>query len=126
MALPAVTLNEMDSTRLNSHLLWTLLRGQLRSIFSIILCLAVSHTVWEEPERSVPVYGRDVVQVCDPHEGFVEVVQLQDAGQQEEAWDQDAGEQLGQLKGLQADVSQPAGRRRSRTRFNFQRFLLYS
>lgn len=72
------------------------------------------------------MYGRDVVQVCDPHEGFVEVVQLQDAGQQEEAWDQDAGEQLGQLKGLQADVSQPAGRRRSRTRFNFQRFLLYS
>lgn len=82
--------------------------------------------MWEEPERSVPVYWRDVVQVCDPHEGFVEVVQLQDAGQQEEAWDQDAGEQLGQLKGLQADVSQPAGRRSSRTRFNFQRFLLYS
>lgn len=46
-------------------------------------------------------------QVSDSHEGLVEVVQLQDAGQQEEAGDQNAAEELGQSERLQADGCQP-------------------
>ena len=57
------------------------------------------------------VYGRDVLQVSDSHEGFVEVVQLQDAGQQEEAWDQNTGEEFGQSKRLQTDRCQPEDNR---------------
>lgn len=49
--------------------------------------------------------------VSDPHEGFVEVVQLQDAGQQEEARDQDTGEELRQSKRLQTNGFQSDGRK---------------
>lgn len=59
----------------------------------------------------VLVFGRDVLQVGDLHEGLVEVVQLQDAGQQEEAGDEDAGEELGQSELLQADGCQPVDTR---------------
>lgn len=45
--------------------------------------------------------------VSEPHEGPVEVVQLQDAGEQEEARDQDTGEELGHAELLQAQVPQP-------------------
>ena len=48
-----------------------------------------------------------MLQVCEAHERRVEIVQLQYAGQKEEARDQDAAEQLGQSKRLQANVSQP-------------------
>lgn len=41
-----------------------------------------------------------MLQVCDPHEGSVEVVQLEDACQQEEAGDEDTGEEFGQGEGL--------------------------
>lgn len=53
----------------------------------------------------LPVDGADVLQIGDLHEGPVEVVQLKDAGQQEEAGDEDAGKEFGQGEGLQADVS---------------------
>ena len=53
-----------------------------------------------------------MLQVSDLHEGFVEVVQLQDAGQQEETRDHDAGEELRQFKCLQANVSQSGGEKR--------------
>lgn len=53
------------------------------------------------------VYGCDMLQVSDSHEGFVKVVQLQDTGQQEEARDQDTGEELGQCKHLQTNGCQP-------------------
>lgn len=49
----------------------------------------------------------DVLQVRELHEGLVEVVQLQDAGEQEEAGDEDAGEELGHAELLQAQVPQP-------------------
>lgn len=49
----------------------------------------------------------DVLQVGELHEGPVEVVQLQDAGEQEEARDEDAGEELGHAELLQAQVPQP-------------------
>ena len=53
------------------------------------------------------VYGCDVLQVGDPHEGLVEVVQLQDAGQQEEAGDQNTAEELRESEGLQTNGCQP-------------------
>lgn len=52
-----------------------------------------------------------MLQVCDLHEGLVEVVQLQDAGQQEEAWNQNTAEQLGQLKRLEANISKSGGQK---------------
>lgn len=62
------------------------------------------------PARAVRADGGHVLQVGQLHEGLVEVVQLQDAGQQEEARDEDAGEELGHAELLQAQVPQPAGR----------------
>lgn len=49
-------------------------------------------------------------QVGDLHEALVEVVKLQDTGQQEETGDQDAAEELRQFKRLQPDVGQSAQR----------------
>ena len=57
------------------------------------------------------VYRCDVLQVSNPHEGFVEVVKLQNAGQQEEARDQNTAEELGQSKRLQTNRCQPEGNR---------------
>lgn len=54
----------------------------------------------------------DTLQVSELHEGLVEVVQLQDAGEQEEAGDEDAGEELGHAELLQAQVPQPGARGR--------------
>lgn len=51
-----------------------------------------------------------MLQVCDLHEGLVEVVQLQNTSQQEEAGYQDAGEELRQSKGLQTKCCQPEER----------------
>lgn len=51
-----------------------------------------------------------MLQVSELHERPVEVVQLQDAGQQEEARDEDAGKELRHAELLQAQVAQP-GRR---------------
>lgn len=48
-----------------------------------------------------------MLQVSDSHEGFVEVVQLQNTGQQEEARDQNTGEEFGQSKRLQTNRCQP-------------------
>ena len=48
-----------------------------------------------------------VLGVGELHERPVEVVQLQDAGEQEEARHQDAGEELGHAELLQAQVPQP-------------------
>lgn len=48
-----------------------------------------------------------MLQVGDVHEGAVEVVELQDAGQQEETRDEGAGEELGDAELLQAQVTQP-------------------
>lgn len=45
-------------------------------------------------EAPVPVQRRDVFQVSDSHEGLVEVVQLQNAGQQEKAGNQNTGEEF--------------------------------
>lgn len=41
------------------------------------------------------------------HERPVEVMELEDAGQEEEAWDEGAGEELGDAELLQAQVAQP-------------------
>lgn len=60
------------------------------------------------------MYGCHMLQVCDLHEGLVEVVKLQDAGQQEEARDEDTGEELGESKGLQTDSCKPANDKRGR------------
>lgn len=54
-----------------------------------------------------------MVQVCDLHEGLVEVVKLQDAGQQEETRDDDTGEEFGQSKRLQADRCKSTNDRRA-------------
>lgn len=61
-------------------------------------------------EAVLLVYRRHMLQVGDSHEGLVEVVQLQDTGEQEEAGDQNTGEELGQSERLQTDGRQPAGR----------------
>ena len=50
-------------------------------------------------------------QVGDFHEGFVEVVQLQNTGQQEEARDQNTGEEFRQSKCLQTNGCQPEDNR---------------
>lgn len=55
----------------------------------------------------LPVYRCNMLQVSDFHEGFVEVVQLQNTGQQEEARDQNTTEELGQGKCLQTNCCQP-------------------
>lgn len=60
------------------------------------------------PAGAAGARQRDVLQVGELHEGPVEVVQLQDAGEQEEARDEDAGEELGHAELLQAQVPQPA------------------
>lgn len=49
------------------------------------------------------VYWCNMLQVSDSHEGFVEVVQLQNAGQQEETRDQDTAEELRQSKCFQTN-----------------------
>lgn len=59
------------------------------------------------PAGSAGAGQGDVLQVGELHEGPVEVVQLQDAGEQEEARDEDAGEELGHAELLQAQVPQP-------------------
>lgn len=59
------------------------------------------------PARVAGAGRGDVLQVSELHEGLVEVVQLQDAGEQEEAGDEDAGEELGHGELLQAQVPQP-------------------
>lgn len=51
--------------------------------------------------------SRDVLQISDVHEGTMEVVKLKDAGQQKEAWDEGAGEELGDAELLQTQVTQP-------------------
>lgn len=61
----------------------------------------------EQQQDVLPVYGCDLLQVGDSHERLVKVVQLQDAGQQEEAGDQNTSEEFRQSKGLQADRCQP-------------------
>lgn len=67
------------------------------------------------------VYGCDMLQVSDSHEGFVKVVQLQDTGQQEEARDQNTGEELGQGKRLQTNGCQPVDNREARLyRYHFR------
>lgn len=48
-----------------------------------------------------------MLQVSDSHEGFMEVVQLQNTGQQEEARDQNTTKELGQGKRLQTNCCQP-------------------
>lgn len=48
-----------------------------------------------------------MLQVSDVHEGAVEVVKLKDAGQQKEARDEGAGEELGDAELLQTQVTQP-------------------
>ena len=53
------------------------------------------------------VYWFNMLQVSDSHEGSVEVVQLQNAGQQEEARDQNTAEELRQSKCLQTNGCQP-------------------
>lgn len=55
----------------------------------------------------------NVLQVGDSHEGLVEVVQLQNAGQQEEARNQDTAEELRQSKRLQTNCCQPEDDRRA-------------
>lgn len=52
----------------------------------------------------------NMLQVSDSHERLMKVVQLQDTGQQEEARDQDAGEELRQGERLQAERRQPEDR----------------
>lgn len=52
-----------------------------------------------------------MLQVSDSHEGFVEVVQLQNAGQQEEARDQDTAEEFRQSERLQTNCCQPGDNR---------------
>lgn len=58
-----------------------------------------------------------MLQVGDLHEGLVEVVELQDAGQQEEPRDEDTGEELGESKRLQTDRCKPANDKRGRPDF---------
>lgn len=59
------------------------------------------------------VYGGDMLQVCDLHEGLVEVVKLQDAGKQKETRDDDTGEEFGESKRLEADRCKPANDKRA-------------
>lgn len=47
-----------------------------------------------------------MLQVGDVHEGTVEVMELEDAGQEEEARDEDAGEELGDAELFQTQVAQ--------------------
>lgn len=56
----------------------------------------------------LPVYGCYMFQVSDSYEGFVEVVQLQNTRQQEEARYQNTSEELWQGKALQTNRCQPA------------------
>lgn len=49
--------------------------------------------------------SRDVLHVGDVHEGAVEVMELEDAGQEEEARDEGAGEELGDAELLQTQVA---------------------
>lgn len=53
------------------------------------------------------VLDRDVLQVSEGEEVGVEVVQLKDAGQQEDSRQEDACKQLHSVIPLQADVTQP-------------------
>lgn len=59
------------------------------------------------PAREAGAGRAHVLQVGELHEGLVEVVQLQDAREQEEAGDEDAGEELRHAELLQAQVPQP-------------------
>lgn len=59
------------------------------------------------PAQAAGARQGDVLQVGELHEGLVEVVQLEDAGEQEEAGDEDAGEELGHAELLQAQVPEP-------------------
>lgn len=47
-------------------------------------------------------------QIRDTHERAMEVMQLQNTGQQKESWDEDAGEELGDGELLQAQVAESA------------------
>lgn len=51
-----------------------------------------------------------MLQVSDSHEGLVEVVQLQNTGQQEEARDQNTAEEFRESKRLQTNRCQPERR----------------
>jgi hypothetical protein len=65
------------------------------------------------PSRVAGAWWRHVLQVSELHERSVEVVQLQDAGQQEEARDEDTGKELRHTELLQAQVAQPGRRERA-------------
>ena len=52
-----------------------------------------------------------MIQVSDFHEGLVEVMQLQNTGEQEKAWDQNTSEEFRQSKCLQANSCQPKDHR---------------
>lgn len=65
------------------------------------------------------MYRCDMLQVSDSHEGLVEVVQLQNTSQQEEARDQNTGEEFGQSECLQTNGCQPEDDREASFLFHF-------
>lgn len=68
--------------------------------------------------------GCNAVQVGYSHEGLVEIVQLQNTGQQEETRDQYTGEELGQSKCLQTNRCQPEDNQVEQLRFHYFSFTL--
>lgn len=70
------------------------------------------------------VYRCNMLQVSDSHEGFVEIVQLQNTGQQEEARDQNTAEEFGQSKCFQTDRCQPEDDRGTQLHLHYFSFKL--
>lgn len=66
-----------------------------------------------------------MVQVSDFHEGFVEVVQLQNTGQQEKARDHNTGEEFRQSKCFQTNCSKPDIDKNSKKTVNILYFTLH-
>lgn len=85
-------------------------------------------TAAKSTERVPPVdrallFGDHGLKIGELEEAVVEVVQVQDAHQQEGGGDEDPGEQHGQAKGLQAQVVQAAQAKKGERRNTGRRKL---
>lgn len=66
-----------------------------------------------------------MLQVSDSHERLVEVVKLQNTGQQEEARDENTTEELRQSKRLQTNCCQPKDDRRTYINIPYISYVAY-
>ena len=73
-----------------------------------------SHPLSNTPVDGAFLLGHQGLQVCELEEAVVEVVQVEDADQQEGGRDEDATEELGHREGLQAQILEPGGRETQR------------